>query len=182
MYHNNGTVHRGNICTALRRSNLKEMYSVRYADDFKIFCKKCSDANKIFIAVTQWLEDRLKLKVSKEKSKIINLRRQYSEFLGFKLKAILKRNKYVVRSHMSDKAIKNVRNKLKEVIKEIEYPQSNKEEYKAIMRYNSLIWGVHNYFQIASEVNIDCEKIAYAINNSLKTRLWGIITRNGTLK
>ena len=182
MYHNNGTIHRGNICTALRKSNLKEMYIVRYADDFKIFCKKRSDANKIFIAVTQWLEDRLKLKVSKEKSKIINLRRQYSEFLGFKLKAILKRNKYVVRSHMSDKAIKNVRNRLKEVIKEIEYPQNNKEEYKAIIRYNSLIWGVHNYYQIASEVNIDCAKIAYAINNSLKIRLRGRITRNGTLK
>lgn len=182
VYHKNGTIHRGNICTALRRSNLKEMYIVRYADDFKIFCKKRSDANKIFISVTQWLEDRLKLKVSKEKSKIVNLRRQYSEFLGFKLKAILKRKKYVVRSHMSDKAIKNVKNKLKEAIKKMEYPQNNKEEYKAVMRYNSLIWGVHNYYKIASEVNIDCAKIAYTINNSLKTRLRGRITRDGTLK
>lgn len=182
VYHKNGTLHRGNICTALRKSNLKEMYIVRYADDFKIFCRKRSDANKIFIAVTQWLENRLKLKVSKEKSKIVNLKRQYSEYLGFKLKATLKRNKYVVRSHMSDKAIKNIKDKLKKAVKEIEYPKDNDDEYKAVMRYNSLIWGVHNYYQIATEVNLDCAKIAYAINNSLKIRLRGRITREGTLE
>ena len=30
---------------------MKEMYIVRYADDFKVFCKKRSDAPKVFIAV-----------------------------------------------------------------------------------------------------------------------------------
>ena len=34
---------------ALRRTNLKEIYIVRYADDFKIFCRKRSHADKIFL-------------------------------------------------------------------------------------------------------------------------------------
>lgn len=42
----NGTENKGNIYSALRKSRLKEMYIVRYADDFKIFCRKRSDADK----------------------------------------------------------------------------------------------------------------------------------------
>ena len=97
---------RGNIYRVLKETRLKEMYIVRYADDFKIFCRKRSDADKVFIAVKQWLKDRLKLEISDEKSKVVNLKKQYSEFLGFKLKAVKKSDKYVVRSHMSDKAIR----------------------------------------------------------------------------
>lgn len=66
------------------------MFIVRYADDFKIFCRKRSDAIKIFEAVKMWLKERLNLEVSEEKSKIVNLKKNYSEFLGFKLKAIKK--------------------------------------------------------------------------------------------
>ena len=86
----NGTVDRSSIYKALRKSNLKEMYIVRYADDFKIFCRTRSDANKVFIAVKQWLQDRLKLQISEEKSKVVNLKRHKSEFLGFELKAVKK--------------------------------------------------------------------------------------------
>lgn len=82
------------------------MYIVRYADDFKIFCRSYEDAKKVFIAVKKWLGERLKLEISEDKSKIINLKRNYSDYLGFKIKAVKKGNSYVVRSHMSDKALK----------------------------------------------------------------------------
>ena len=32
-------------------TKLKEVHIVRYADDFKLFCRKRSDAEKVFIAV-----------------------------------------------------------------------------------------------------------------------------------
>ena len=92
-----GTVIKSHTYRALRKSQLKEMYIVRYADDFKIFCRKRSDADKVFVAVKQWLQDRLKLQISEEKSKVINLRKHYSEYLGFKLKAVKKGKKYVVK-------------------------------------------------------------------------------------
>lgn len=111
-----GTPKKWSIYNALRKTNLKEMYIVRYADDFKIFCRKRSDADKIFIAVKLWLKDRLKLQISEEKSKVVNLKRHYSEFLGFKMKAVKKGNKYVVNSHMRDKAVKKI---TKEVIEQI---------------------------------------------------------------
>ena len=71
----NGTPNKSNKCRTLRReSRLKEMYIVRYADDFKIFCRYHSDAIKAFAAVKQWLKERLKLDISEEKSKVVNLK------------------------------------------------------------------------------------------------------------
>ena len=64
FYNKSGMPCRSAECAALKKSNLKEMYIVRYADDFKIFCRKRSDADKIFIAVKKWLKERLKLEVS----------------------------------------------------------------------------------------------------------------------
>ncbi|WP_333781225.1 reverse transcriptase domain-containing protein [Oceanirhabdus sp. W0125-5] len=45
IYANVGNMHR-----VLKNSNLKEMWIVRYADDFKIFCRDWRTAQKIFIA------------------------------------------------------------------------------------------------------------------------------------
>lgn len=90
----NNTIIRSHKYTALRRtSNLKEMFLVRYADDFKIFCKDFNSAQKTLIAVKKWLKNRLGLEVNNEKSKVTNLRRNYTEFLGFKLKVVKKKAK-----------------------------------------------------------------------------------------
>ena len=56
-----------------------------YADDFKLFCKCRSDAVRIFEATTMWLKERLGLEISPGKSKIVNLKKGYSDFIGFKL-------------------------------------------------------------------------------------------------
>ena len=71
--------------------------------------KKPSESYK---ATELWLKDRLGLEVSPDKSKVVNLKRQYSEFLGFKLKVRKKGKQYVVRSHMSDKAYNKAHEKL----------------------------------------------------------------------
>jgi len=167
----NGTVSRSGAHEALRKTNVKEMWIVRYADDFKIFCRNYNTADKTFHAVKGWLKDRLKLDISAEKSKIVNLRKSYSEFLGFKLKVRKKRNKYVVTSSMSDKAVKKATNKLIEQIKRIQRPKDEKEKYHMILDYNSKVMGIHNYYKYATRVNLDCRKIAFQVMIVLKNRL-----------
>lgn len=76
---------------------MKEIFIVRYADDFELFCKCHSDAVKIFAAATMWLKERLGLEISPEKSKIVNLKKEYSDFLGFKLKLRPKSGKWVLK-------------------------------------------------------------------------------------
>lgn len=79
---------------ALRKTNLKQMYIVRYADDFKIFTNSHQSAIKIFHATKEYIKNQLNLDISTEKSAITNLRRRKSDFLGLSLKAVTKRNKY----------------------------------------------------------------------------------------
>jgi RNA-directed DNA polymerase len=147
----NGVIDKNQKYEMLRKkSNLKECYIIRYADDFKIFCRKKSDAEKLFVAIVNWLKERLGLNISPEKSKIVNLRKQYSEFLGFKLKAVKKgtktngRAKFTVESHMSDKAVRKIKKQTREMIKRIQNPVNEKEEFKAVQATNAYISGVHN--------------------------------------
>lgn len=177
-----GSGNNGHTYRALRTTNLKEMYIVRYADDFKIFCRKRSDAQKVFTATKMWLWDRLKLQISEEKSKIVNLKRHYSEFLGFKLKAVKKNNGYVVRSHMSDKALKKETEMLIEQTKYIQNPKNAREEGTAVSIYNSMVWGIHNYYRYATDVTLDCRKIQFRLNRIHKNRLGKRLKKHGEIK
>ena len=175
-----GTTDRSAVYSTLRRtSKLKEMFIVRYADDFKIFCRYRSDANKVFNATQKWLQDRLKLDISEEKSKVINLKKSYSEFLGFKMKAVPKGKKHVVKSHMSDKARVKATQQLKMRIKDLENPKDANEEYLMLSRYNALVWGIHNYYRIATHINKDCSIIGRQIDTVMKNRIRGRLSRKG---
>ena len=184
----NGTPDKSSTIRTLRNyTNLKECYVVRYADDFKIFCKKRSDAIKLFEATKQWLLDRLGLKISPEKSKIVNLKRHYSEFLGFKLKVRTKGKKpdgqprYVVEAHIKDKALQKIREKSKEIIGQIRQTYDPGMEYRLIQKYNSYVMGVHNYYSIATHVNIDFHKIAFDVKKSLYNRLKHRLQKKGQI-
>jgi hypothetical protein len=153
------------------------MHIVRYADDFKIFCRNKNDANKIFHAVKDWLKQRLKLDISEEKSKIVNLKNSYSEFLGFKLKLERKgkkknnKPKYVVKSHISEKAQKQIIMKAKDNIKNIERQVKQPLKYSAVSNYAAFAMGEHNYYRIATHCSKDFSHIGYMVNKVLNDRL-----------
>lgn len=184
----NGTPDKSNTIRALRSyTKLKECYLVRYADDFKIFCKKHSDAVKLFEATKQWLWERLGLEISPEKSKIVNVKRHYSEFLGFKLKVREKGKKpdgskrYVIEAHVRDKALKKIRARSKEIIGQIRRTYDPKMEYRLIQKYNSYLNGIHNYYCIATHVNLDIHEIAFDVKKSLYNRLKHRLQRTGSI-
>lgn len=180
--HKNGSLNKSAIYVQIRKTNLKEMFIVRYADDFKIFCRKRSDAIKIFEAVKMWLKERLNLEVSEEKSKIVNLKKNYSEFLGFKLKAIKKGKRYIVKSHMTDSAVKKAEEKLIARIKEIRKSGvAEEKEALAINYYNATVWGIHNYYGIATCISLDCQKIRRRIRLVMYNRLRNKIVKTGNI-
>lgn len=77
----------------------------------------------MFEATKKWLNDRLGLQVSEEKSKIVNLKHDYSDFLGFRIKVHKKgkkkngKEKYVIKSHISEKAKKKYQKQSKKLYK-----------------------------------------------------------------
>ena len=174
----NGSVSKSHKFAALRRTRLKEVTCVRYADDFKIFTNSYQNAVKLFHATKSWLHERLALEISPEKSKVINLKEQYSEFLGFKLKVIPRgkrsdgRTKYVVESHIREKSIAKIKPNLKRLIYDIEFPsQGKRTEYQAICRYNVYVMGIHDYYQLATKVCDDLTPFALSVHKSLRARL-----------
>ncbi len=142
-----------------KNTKLKEMFIVRYADDFRIFCRTKTDAEKTLAAVTQWLKKRLRLEVSPEKTRVVNVKRRYSEFLGFKIKVHKQSDKYVVKSHISDKKLNSAKAKLTEQAKKVVKPRTLKTETQEVALYNSMVEGLQNYYCIATDVNLDCKTL-----------------------
>jgi group II intron reverse transcriptase/maturase len=172
-------------CRALKNTNLKEMHIVRYADDFKIFCRTYEDAKKCKIAVMQWLQERLFLEVSPEKTKVVNLQNSYSDFLGIKMKVQRKgikhyngndKEKYTVKSLVADKAINNMVTNLKHQIKEIQHSSSPEVE---LAKLNQMIFGYHNYYSCATHAVKSFHTIEYKLLKCMKNRLGPMETKSG---
>ncbi|NLT15634.1 MAG: group II intron reverse transcriptase/maturase [Clostridiales bacterium] len=156
---------------AMRATRLKEMYMVRYADDFRVFCPTADVAFRAKTAVTQWLKERLRLDISPEKTRVVSLENQYSEFLGIKMKLRQKKGKMVVHSRVGDKAIQRIRAEAKQKVRAIVRPQKGNTDIHAIHDYNAFVMGVHNYYRMATAVIVDFAEIGY--------RAWKIFYRLG---
>ncbi len=167
----------------MRKTNLKEMFIVRYADDFRIFCRNREDAEKTMVAVTKWITERLHLEVSPEKTRIVNVRKRYSEFLGFKIKVYRKGEKYVVKSHICDKKLQLEEVKLLEQAKRIAKPAEGRIQTDEIGLFDEMVLGIQNYYRIATCISLDCRrvhrKIMTVLTNRLKTESGGQLIREG---
>ena len=166
-----GLLNNGHGYIAMRKTKLKEMYLVRYADDFRIFCRTKTQAEKVKIAVAKWIEERLKLEISQDKTRVVNVKRQYSNFLGFKIKVHSKHKKQVVKSRVSDKNLKQVCSKLKKQAKRISNPKTSAGELSEVKLFNLMVVGIQNYYKIATHISADCRFLERQISTILKNRL-----------
>ena len=173
----NGSENKGNKYKMLRDySQLKEVTCVRYADDFKLFTKDYKQAKRLYYAVEGWLKGRLGLSISPEKSKIVNLKKEYSEFLGLRIKVAnhgsLQNPRFVVESHIRRKSLDKIALRLKRLIHDIEFPGPGKRtEHAAVARWNSYVIGIHNYYSMATMVCYDLHEVAFSVRKSLRARL-----------
>lgn len=167
----------GKTGRALRnRSHLKEFHFVRYADDFKIFCRDYQTAKKIFIATQKWLEDRLGLQISSEKSSITSLSKKSSPFLGLLLRSRINKNlRLSCRSRVQHNAIDNMLLKLKNRIKIIQKQPTPKN----VKLFNATVLGFQNYYNSATDCSVDFRNIAYMLMKFLRCRLKSLTSFKG---
>lgn len=161
---------KGWLSYARKYTNLKDGYVVRYADDFKIMCRSYTDAQRYYHATIDFLKSRLKLDISPEKSKVVNLRKNSSDFLGFKIKVLPKgktRYGYIAKTDMSDKAIKKVTAELKAKVINIRKHTT----VGRINAYNMAVIGIQNYYCIATNIYNNLTDVNYALLPTFRTRL-----------
>lgn len=118
-------------------------------------------------ATKMYLKERLKLDISPEKSRIINLRKNKSEFLGYLLYVVPKRNKWVCNSRISNKKKKQIKLEIKKRIKAIQLSSTRKN----VQLYNAYVLGLRNYFRYVTHVNIEMKQLAFNLSLVIFNRL-----------
>jgi group II intron reverse transcriptase/maturase len=149
---------------ALRKTNLKEGYIIRYADDFKIICRTQDHAERFYHAIKSHLKLTFKLDINEEKSKVIDLTKTYSEFLGFKIRAVKKakvRGSYVAYTSLTDKSINKILEQARSTIKQFKHIKGREHSYKIVWKWNLQVLGWHNYYKIATHCSKDFIVIGY---------------------
>lgn len=169
-----------NRLLALRRTNLKPVFIVRYADDFKLFTTSYENAVKLYNATTDWLDKRLGLEISPDKSKIVNLKTSYSDFLGVKFKVHEKVKdgvpKFVVKSRIQKKEVVRIKEEIKKKVFEVEDDNTPNSMYKL----NALILGCHNYYKMVTNVNRNFNDIEHEVYNLIRFRWRRLAKGRGT--
>jgi len=129
---------------------------VRYADDCSIYVRSKKSAERVLTSITKYIEQRLKLKVNREKTKISCPTK--SSLLGF---SFYKTNKdWEIR--VSPKSVQRIIKRCK-VITSRSNGKSIKEK---INQLNPIVTGWVNYFVIAK-----AKRAMQEIDGSIRTRL-----------
>ena len=164
-----------------RSNGLREVHMVRYADDFKLFCRYKKDASALLKETEEWLLENLHLETSPEKSGITNAYRKYTEFLGFELKLRSKKaelsphasnykRRWVCTSRIKQKAIPKIKAKLEEGIVNLARA-SEDHASKAVDEYNSIVDGIQQYYSMATQVADDLGYIQAGIRVQMHNRI-----------
>ena len=69
--------------------------------------------------------------------------------------------KYVVQSHINDLALNRISITAKNYIKDIYSAGNGEDTLRAVGRYNAFVMGMHNYYQMATHIAKDVNRIDY---------------------
>lgn len=83
---------------------------------------------------------------------------------------------------MSKKSKKRVAEKLKQKIVEIEHSRNAKELGIQVRHYNTIVFGIHNYYRIATHIACDCSKIYDEVRKVIYNRLRYKLKREGIIR
>lgn len=141
----------------LRKMGVAPKYLVRYADDWIILTTTEKEASRLLNYLKGYFKYRLKLELSDEKTVITNLTETPAKFLGFIIKAGLKRKtpenpnpQNIVGKHYPN--MSKIKAKVKLINKEIKkliFLNDTKEQAVQIEKVNLMITGLTEYHKTA---------------------------------
>lgn len=155
---------------ALYKSNMKRGYLIRYADDWIILTNNKADAEWWKTQSAQFLNDRLGLRLSLEKTKITNVCKTNIQFLGIELKLFKRKgyknntNKWKVRTRPIESKLNKKIDNLQENLKKIKLASDKDNAVNELNIVNSQIRGIVNYYEVCTEVNKYLKKASRRID------------------
>lgn len=158
-----------NALVALRNKSTHPVFYIRYADDWIILTDTIENAERLKRKASKYLEHKLKLSLSEEKTLITDTRNESAKFLGFNIKSGKQRfGDMIIARAIPD--TKKLSTKVNEIKKDIRYLIVRKKELERqldIEKINSKIVGLSNYIkmgiskEIMSAIDNRLEKTAY---------------------
>jgi len=149
----------------LKKTNLKPAYLIRYADDWVLITNTRSNAEKWKKRIEKFLDTKLKLKLSPQKTLITDIREKTIRFLGFSYKqvpSVKARKGWIPRTRPDEERLKAKVDELRKRTRKLR-KLKGKQLIDAINNLNSAIIGIGNYYQAATWVNIEFSKYAYSL-------------------
>jgi len=134
---------------------------VRYADDFRIYCKSLKAAKRVEQSITRFLTVKLRLKINRDKSDVS--RPWLRKFLGFTYFQMCGQSK--IRIHA--KSMK----RLKDKVRKLTCRSRGKNLWQVIRDLNRLFRGWWNYFRL-SEANSFLKGLKIWIMRRLRSLVW----------
>ena len=158
---------------ALRKTGLIPGYLVRYADDFVIVTDTRTHAESWKARLQIFLQIKMKLTLSQEKTLITDIRKKYIKFLGYELKMVRGKSRkgYISRTIPDRDRLKRKVDKIAEEIKKIPRNYSREQLIAAMNHINSKVRGIIQYYQCCTWVNIAMRKYSRRLQFIAKSRL-----------
>ncbi|SFH33298.1 group II intron reverse transcriptase/maturase [Desulfotomaculum arcticum] len=159
-----------------KKTNLKPVYLIRYADDWILVTNTKANAEKWKKRIEKYLDINLKLTLSPTKTLITNIRKKPIHFLGFRCKQIKGKSRtgWIHRTRPDKERLKakvyELKNKIHRLLK-----YNGKELIHQINIINSIITGISNYYKPATMVSAELNKHA----NSLQYTSYKAIKNKG---
>ncbi|QUE85073.1 group II intron reverse transcriptase/maturase [Exiguobacterium alkaliphilum] len=157
-----------------QRSNLKQGYLIRYADDWVILTSSEDEAIRWKKSCTKYLKDKLKIELSEEKTKITDLRKDRATFVGIDfIKQPGKNGNFTLRSYPNPERLREKRKKLFEALKEIRKASRRNETDMgvAILKYNAVARGLNNFYRYCTMYSIALSRMEWSMKDArLKTK------------
>jgi RNA-directed DNA polymerase len=150
---------------------------VRYADDFVILMQE--PMNDMIHHVEHLLETRFKLKINREKTKWVDLRKAGStlDFLGFSFRyerGIHYKGYQCLSIFPSKKSVKNLKLNIHE---QLSRKNSHKHLWQIASQLNRMLGGWDNYFKVSFR-----DKAYREVNEYLRLKLWKFETSKSQRK
>ena len=164
---------KGKRAALRRQTNLTPGYLVRYADDFVIITDSRTHAIDWKERLRTFLQSKMKLTLSQEKTLTTDVRKKHIKFLGYEFKMVRGKAKrgYITRTTPDRDRLKRKAEKIAEDIKKIPRNYSREQMIGAINRINSQVRGLIQYYKCCTWVNISMRKYSRWLQLTAMRRL-----------
>ena len=158
---------------ALKKTGLTPGYLIRYADDFVIITDSRTHAEEWKSRLQIFLQEKMKLTLSAEKTLITDIRKKCIKFLGyqFKMSRGKARRGYICKTSPDADRLKRKVEAISESIKRIPNNYSKEQLIAEINRINSQTRGVIQYYQCCTRVNVEMRKYSRRLQLNAQYRL-----------